>query len=94
MATYRAWKSIAPFLVAIVVLGFIIVTALTLIAYPDDGIGNLNLSGQINSLQPGSQAAEKLQVGDTILSIDGLPWQENLLNYTEFGEEERGGGRF
>jgi PAS domain S-box-containing protein len=80
-------KSIAPFLVAIVVLGFIIITALTLIAYPDDGIGNLNLSGQINSLQPEGTAAGKLQVGDTILSIDGSPWQENLLNYTSLGKK-------
>ena len=81
------WKSIVPFLLAIVVLGLILYTALTLITYPDDGIVNLNLSGQINSLQPGGAAAGKLQAGDTILSIEGLPWQGNLLNYTRLGKK-------
>ena len=80
-------KSIAPFLVAIAVLGFIIVTALTLIVYPDDGILNLNLSGQINSLQTTGPAVGNLEAGDTILSIDGLPWTENLLNYTSLGKK-------
>ena len=81
------WQSIAPFLLAIVVLGFILYTALVLISYPDDGMGNINRSGQINSLQPGGAAAGKLQAGDTILSIDGLPWHDNLLNYTRLGKK-------
>ena len=81
------WQSIAPFLLAIVVLGFILYTALALISYPDDGMGNINRSGQINSLQPGGAAAGKLQAGDTILSIDGLPWHDNLLNYTRLGKK-------
>ena len=65
------WNSIAPFVVAIIVLGFILLTALTLAGYPDDGIDSLSLTGQIISIQPTGPATDRLQAGDTIISIDG-----------------------
>lgn len=80
------WKDIAPFLVAILVLGFISYTALALTGYPDDGIDNLSLSGQIISIQPAGPAVNQLQAGDTILSIDGRPLKGNFFSYTELGK--------
>ncbi len=81
------WKSIAPFVLAIVVLGFIIYTALALIVYPDDGIDSVSPAGEIISLQPDGPAIGKLQTGDTILSIDGISWKGNFFGYTDLGTQ-------
>ena len=81
------WKSIAPFLVAIIVLGFILLTAITLIGYPDDGIDSLSLAGQIISIQPAGPAVDKLQPHDTILSIDGRAWKGNFFSYADLGKK-------
>jgi two-component system NtrC family sensor kinase len=80
-------KNIAPFVVAVLVLGFILLTAFNLIGYPDDGIDSLSVAGQIISLQPTGPALGRLAPGDTILSIDGHLWQGNFFSYADLGKK-------
>lgn len=82
--------NIVPFVIALLVLGFILLTAVELVVYPDDGIINLQRSGLIVSLDPNGPTIGKLQEGDIILSIEGAPFA-GMENPAYFDIGKRGG---
>ncbi|MFC2043435.1 ATP-binding protein [Chloroflexota bacterium] len=82
----RLWVSI-PFIIALVVLGFILWNAMRVIVYPHDGIVDVYPTGRIGVLDPSGPSTDKLQVDDVIVSVDGVPWDEAL--YFDVGK--RGG---
>jgi len=71
----------APFVVALVVFVFMVFTTAQLISFPDDGIDTLINDGKVVSLDPNGPSYGKLQEGDVILSVDGVPY--STLNYID-----------
>ena len=65
-----------PFVIALIVLGFILWMALRVMIYPHDGIGYIHPTGLIGEIDPIGPNADKIQVNDLILSIDSVPWEE------------------
>jgi two-component system phosphate regulon sensor histidine kinase PhoR len=76
----RWWTSL-PFIVGVAVLVFMIWTSTQLIVYPYDGIGNLHPSGLITAIEPSSPAHNKLQIGDRILEVDQLKYEDVQTTY-------------
>ncbi len=85
--TSRRWWVSIPFIIALAVLGFILWIAMRVIIYPHDGIVDIHPTGRIGALDPSGPTADKLQVDDVIVSVDGVPWDEAL--YFDVGK--RGG---
>ncbi len=90
-----------PFVIALVVLGFILWMGLRVVLYPHDGIGYIHPTGLIGEIDPIGPNADKVQVDDLILSIDSVPWKEASYFYVgkRGGDQvnflvERGGKQF
>ncbi len=71
----------APFIVALVVFIFMVFTTIQLISFPDDGIDSLSDNGEVVLLDLNGPSYGKLQEGDVILSVDGIPY--TTLNYID-----------
>ena len=78
----RRWWISLPFIIALVVLGFIFWTGFRVVTYPHDGIGDIHPTGLISELDADGPAAGLLQVDDRILEIEGVPWEEAYYFYT------------
>lgn len=77
----RRWWNNFPFFLALITIAFLFWSASQAVAFPHDGIRSLHPTGLINELDPSSPAAEKLQVGDIVLFIDGVPMQQAVPIY-------------
>ena len=69
--TRQGWWRSFPFILALLVLVFMVWTTAKQITYPNDGIASIRPDGQIVGLDPNGPAAGKLFEGDRIISIDG-----------------------
>ncbi len=76
----RWWISF-PFVIGIVVLGFMIWTTAQMMVYPHDGIGNLHPTGLITDIEPDGPSNGKLQEADKIILVDGVAWGESYEAY-------------
>lgn len=80
------WVAVIPFILAIAILAFIALTAVQLISYPDDGIIDLESSGQILSLDLDGPTIDVLKVGDIVQSLDGVPFATIRFDYNKLGK--------
>ena len=78
----RRWWISLPFIIALLVLGFILWTGFKVITYPHDGIGDIHPTGLIGELDADGPAAGLLQIDDKIVEIEGVPWEEAYYFYT------------
>ncbi len=85
----RRWWISLPFIIALLVLGFILWTGFRVVTYPHDGIGDIHPTGSIRELDADGPAADILQIDDKIIEIEGVPWEEAYYFYTG----KRGGDR-
>lgn len=79
----RSFSIYLPFIIAFTVLLFLFWTTIQASRFPHDGIIGLQADGLISELDPAGPSNDKLQEGDIVVSIDGLPWQEGLARYHE-----------
>jgi two-component system NtrC family sensor kinase len=79
--TRQGWWRSFPFILALLVLVFMVWTTAKQITYPNDGIASIRPDGQIVGLEPNGPAAGKLFEGDRIISIDGKDWGATITNY-------------
>jgi len=98
--TSRRWWISFPFILALAVLAMIGWSASYVLVYPYDGIVNFSPTGQITELDATGVELNKLQLGDIIVTIDGLPLNEAVPLYAgrRAGDEvnfivERGGAQ-
>ncbi len=76
----RWWISL-PFVAGVFVLGFMVWVTLQMIVYPHDGIGNFHPTGLVTDIMPDGPAYGKLQEGDMVIEVDGVPWKEVSAAY-------------
>ena len=81
MNTPQRWWLSFPFVLGFATLAFLAWSASLLLAYPDDGIRGLNVSGLISSLDPNGPTYNWVQVGDIVISVDGVPMSEAFPLY-------------
>jgi hypothetical protein len=68
-------KSI-PFVIALLVLTFIVWSVFLVWTYPDDGIRDLTPTGYISSIDSNGPAYGVLHEGDILVNVDGVPFAE------------------
>ncbi len=78
-ASQRWWRGF-PFILALISLIFIGWSAYSVLTYPHDGILSLSPTGVIRELDSIGRE-NNLEVGDTIVSIDGVPFRDAVLFY-------------
>lgn len=74
-AIQRLWSTL-PFVIALAVLIFLGWSASLGLDYPYDGIVQSDPYGVIQVIDPAGPTAGLLKIGDQIVSIDGVPWNE------------------
>lgn len=74
--TLQQIRSSLPFLIALAVLALIVVTARHALRVGYDGVDFNPVSGLVLDVDPDGPAAGRIQVGDRILRIDGVPIEE------------------
>ncbi len=87
--TLLRWVAFLPLIYAVLVFAFILGTTVKLISFPDDGIDSVNSSGEVQSLAPAGPAFGKLQEGDIIISVEGVPFSSGATNYSAL--DKKGG---
>ncbi len=81
MKAPQRWLIILPYVMALAVVVFIGWSVSRVLTYPDDGIQWREVSGLISQIDPTSPVYGKLQVGDLIVSVDGVPTQQAVPFY-------------
>jgi two-component system phosphate regulon sensor histidine kinase PhoR len=76
----RWWRSF-PFILALISLTFIGLSAYWVFAYPHDGIISISASGEIGGLDSYGRDENQLMVGDQIYSVDGVPYRDAVRIY-------------
>lgn len=71
----RLWINI-PYVIALVTIIFLAWSASFTLAWPHDGILRIHPTGLIGELDPTGPAVNKLQVGDIIKYVDGVPQED------------------
>lgn len=79
--------SIFPYLIALLLLGFVGWTIVTLVNHPDDGIYVLQSDGRIGSIRSAGPADGKLKPGDKIVAIEDVVWNGALVYYPALGKQ-------
>jgi PAS domain S-box-containing protein len=74
LTSLRLWRSF-PFALALISLVLIGWSAYFAFTYPHDGILSTNSTGVITELDSFGREANQLNVGDIIVSVDGVPFQ-------------------
>lgn len=87
IANSPRWWSSLPFVLALIVLGFLGWCVLEAVLYPYDGIQSLQPPGLIKAIDENSPVYGHLQVGDTIIALNGVP----LIDAIPFYKGKRGG---
>ena len=77
----QRWRISFPFILALAAIIFIVASAFYDLQYPYDGISILDPSGVIQELDPSGPTDKKLEVGDTIVSVAGVPFNEAFPFY-------------
>lgn len=80
LSSQRWWKGF-PFILALISLAFIGWSAYLQYSYPHDGIISANSAGLIRELDSFGRVTNQLNVGDIIVSIDGVPYIESAYMY-------------
>ncbi|UCD40851.1 MAG: PAS domain S-box protein [Chloroflexota bacterium] len=81
MLTSQRWWRGFPFILALISLIFIGWSAYAVITYPHDGTLSLSTTGVIRELDTFGGEINQLEVGDIIVSIDGVPYRDATLYY-------------
>ncbi len=81
MLTSQRWWRGFPFILALISLAFIGWSAYLQYSYPHDGIISANSAGLIRELDSFGRVTNQLNVGDIIVSIDGVPYIESANMY-------------
>jgi len=76
---------IAPDVIALVVLAYLLWAISLVLTFPYDGSYWVQSSGLVSGVEIGSPSEGLLQVGDIVLSIDGMPWEQGIPDYREIG---------
>ncbi|MBN1149098.1 MAG: PAS domain S-box protein [Anaerolineales bacterium] len=82
---FRRLQIITTDVLALAVLAYLLWGALQALSYPYDGILGAQASGLITEIDANGSAYGQLQAGDLVLSIDGLPWEQGILDYHQIG---------
>jgi len=83
---FTRWTYLTPFLIALVVLSFLIFTAVELISFPDDGIENFTAGNVIDTVDPNGPSYNILFTGDKVISVDQVPIERERFNYNALGK--------
>lgn len=83
MVVVQRLRSGSPFVLALAVLVFIIWSGWQALAYPYDGIVRYTSSGVIQEINPRGPSSSILQVGDQVISIDGVKFSEAFPFYQD-----------
>jgi two-component system phosphate regulon sensor histidine kinase PhoR len=75
LTSQRWWRGF-PFFLALISLIFIGWSAYLQFTYPSDGVLNSNTNGLITELDSFGREINQLRVGDILVSIDGVPYQD------------------
>ncbi|MGD2158731.1 MAG: hypothetical protein PVG32_17770, partial [Anaerolineales bacterium] len=78
---YRRWWISFPFVLALIVLAFIVGATLRAFTDPDDGISSLHPSGYVGEVDEAGPTYNILREGDLILSVDSVPYSEVISIY-------------
>ncbi len=81
MLTSQRWWRGFPFILALISLAFIGWSAYLQYSYPHDGVISANSAGLIRELDSFGRVTNQLNVGDIIVSIDGVPYIESAYMY-------------
>ena len=81
--TSQRWWRGFPFILALLSLIFIGWSAYAVFTYPHDGILSLSTTGMIREIDSFGREVNQLQVGDTIISIDGVPYWNAVHSYND-----------
>jgi PAS domain S-box-containing protein len=81
MKASQRWLIIVPYLLALAVVGFIGWGVLRVLTYPDDGIQSTQAPGLITKIATTSPVYGLLQVGDLIVTVNGVPAQQAVPFY-------------
>ncbi len=76
MYSLQRLLSSLPYIFAMIVLAFLAWALSQAIVYPYDGISDVHPMGIINEIDPNVPSANKFTVGDWIISIDGVLWED------------------
>ncbi len=76
MISLQRLLSSLPYLFAMIVMAFLAWALSQAIVYPYDGLPDVHSSGVINEIDPNVHAASKFLVGDRIISIDDVFWED------------------
>ena len=80
LTSQRWWRGF-PFILALISLIFIGWSATAVFTYPHDGTLSLSSTGVIRELDSFGRETNQLNVGDIIISIDGVPYRDVTLYY-------------
>jgi PAS domain S-box-containing protein len=82
LGTSRRWLISLPFMIALVTLVFLAWCTFKSLVYVDDGI-NIYSNGQVSDIYPDSPAYGKLQPNDTIINVNGVPFDQAMPFYKD-----------
>jgi PAS domain S-box-containing protein len=85
--SFTRWANLIPFLIALVVFSFLVVTAVELVSFPDDGIDDVDAENSIVAIDPNGPSNKKLQKNDKVLTINDIPIDENRFDYNALGKK-------
>lgn len=80
LTSQRWWRSF-PFILALISLTIIGLSAYWVFTYPHDGITSTNASGEIGGLDTFGRDNNQLMLGDQIISVDGVPFPDAIRIY-------------
>ena len=81
MHTPRRWWISAPYLLALITVLYIGWAAWEAAHYPYDGVRSFHPTGLISEIDPEYPPENTLQLGDIILTVDGIPFRDAVPLY-------------
>jgi len=79
--TSRRWWISFPYLLALITVFYIVWAAWTVAHYPYDGVRSFHPSGLVSEIDTDYPPDNTLRLGDTILTVDGIPFREAVPLY-------------
>lgn len=79
--TSRRWWISFPYLLALITAIYIVWAAWTVAHYPYDGVRSFHPTGLVSEIDQEYPPENTLRLGDTILTVDGVPFREAVPLY-------------
>lgn len=81
MFTSQRWWRSFPFILALITLTTIGLSAYWVFTYPHDGITRINASGVVAEIDSFGRDVNHLRLGDQIISVNGIPYRDAVRIY-------------